>query len=48
MVPGEDTIARLQAFESVGADVLYSPGLGWTASPTISPARFDRAQPTSC
>ena len=24
----DDTIARLQAFERVGADVLYAPGLG--------------------
>ena len=26
----EDTIARLQAFEAAGADVLYAPGLGST------------------
>jgi 2-methylisocitrate lyase-like PEP mutase family enzyme len=27
----DDTIARLQAFESAGADVLYAPGLGTAA-----------------
>jgi 2-methylisocitrate lyase-like PEP mutase family enzyme len=27
----DDTIARLQAYERVGADVLYAPGLGTTA-----------------
>ena len=43
----DDTIARLQAYERAGADVLYAPGLGATSSRSGRCARRCRS-PSTC
>ncbi|MEZ5121707.1 MAG: isocitrate lyase/phosphoenolpyruvate mutase family protein [Solirubrobacterales bacterium] len=43
----DDTIARLQAYEAAGADVLYAPGLATTAEIRTVCARRS-AGPSTC